>query len=124
MRILCLLAFGCLIGLLVYTYDLKLKTRALEAQAHELGNTLQDEGDLLTLMHAEVSYLGRPENIDAMARKVLAFEPVATAQLVPWKAIQNDAATAWRPETLPVDRKEGIAALIERSTGHVATMAR
>ena len=69
MRTLCLLAFGIFVGLFAYTYNLKLKTRALEAEARELVNTLQDEGDFLALMRAEVSYLSRPERIEDMARK-------------------------------------------------------
>ena len=89
MRTLCLLAFGIFVGLFAYTYNLKLKTRALEAEAHELVNTLQDEGDFLALMRAEVSYLSRPERIEDMARKTLKLEPIASTQLVPWSAVRR-----------------------------------
>lgn len=123
MRSLCLLAFGCLAGLIVYTSDLKIKTRALEAQARELGAALQDEGDFLALMRAEVSYVGRPERIEEMARTLLKMEPVSNAQLVPWSAITPEPSQQWQPQIADTGRKEGIAALIERSVGHVASQA-
>ena len=94
MRTLCLLAFGIFVGLFAYTYNLKLKTRALEAEARELVNALQDEGDFLALMRAEVSYLSRPERIEDMARKTLKLEPSAN-QDTPW--------SAGRPVLLGVD---------------------
>ncbi len=120
MRSLCLLAFGCLVGLLLYTYDLKFKTRALETEARELAVTLQDESDFLALMRAEVSYLSRPERIEEMARKTLKLEPIASAQLVPWSAVVADSSATWQPQT---QRKDGIAALIEKAAVPVATHA-
>ena len=77
MRSLCLLAFGCLAGLLLYTYDLKFKTRQLEARAQTLVNELQDESDFVALMRAEAGYLARPERIEDMARRDLKLEPIA-----------------------------------------------
>jgi hypothetical protein len=114
MRSLCLVAFGCLVGLLVYTYNLKLKTRALEGVARDLVTTLQDEGDFLALMRAEVSYLSRPERIDDMARKTLKLEPIASGQLVPWSAVVADSSAAWPHQAGQTPRKDGIAALIEK----------
>jgi hypothetical protein len=117
MRSLCLSAFGCLVGLLIYTYDLKIKTRALEARAHELTVALQDEGDFLALMRAELSYLSRPARIEELARKTLKLEPLSSAQLVPWSAIASSGAPRWQTEVTPTGRPEGIAALIARTTG-------
>ena len=117
MRSLCFLAFGCLVGLIVYTLDLKIKTRALEAKAHELTAALQDESDFLALMRAEVSYAGRPERIEEMARNTLKMEPVSNAQIVPWSAVASEQGRQWQPR-VQAARKEGIAALIERSVGH------
>ncbi len=115
MRTLCLLAFGCLVGLFAYTYNLKLKTRALETEARELVTALQDEGDFLALMRAEVSHLSRPERIDEMARKTLKLEPIASTQLVPWSAVVTGAgAVVQNTSGLPA-RKDGIAALIEKA---------
>jgi cell division protein FtsL len=114
MRSFCLLAFGCLVGLFAYTYNLKLTTRALEAEALQLMNALQDESDFLALMRAEVSYLSRPDRIEDMAKKALKLEPIAQAQLVPWSAIaggQEAPAVA----TVQVVRKDGIAALIQKA---------
>ncbi len=121
MRSLCLLAFGCLVGLLVYTYDLKIKTRALEFQAHDLAVALQDEGDFLALMRAEISYLSRPERVEDMARKTLKLEPLASAQLVPWSAITSNGAPEWHTEVTQTGRREGIAALIERTAAQGST---
>jgi cell division protein FtsL len=115
MRSLCLLAFGCFVGLLVYTYDLKLRTRALEAEARDLVNTLQDESDFLALMRAEVSYLSRPERLEELARKTLKLEPVASSQLVPWSAIVTGQSVTWQPQIAQAHRKDGIAALIEKA---------
>src|SRR5215813_14014956 len=115
MRSLCLMAFGCLAGLLLYTYDLKFKTRALEARAQSLVAELQDEGDFLALMRAEVSYLSRPEQIEDLARKNLKLEPITPAQLVSWKAVITGEDPAWHSQPAPAARKDGIGALIEKA---------
>jgi cell division protein FtsL len=115
MRTLCLLAFGIFVGLFAYTYNLKLKTRALEADARELNNALQDEGDFLALMRAEVSYLSRPERIEDMARKTLKLEPITSAQLVSWNAVAPGSSAAAQTSSAAVARKDGIAALIEKA---------
>ncbi len=120
MRTLCLLAFGIFVGLFAYTYNLKLKTRALEAEARELVNTLQDEGDFLALMRAEVSYLSRPERIEDMARKTLKLEPIASTQLVPWSAVAPGSTATVQTSSAPLARKDGIAALIEKASTQTA----
>ncbi|MFY9640887.1 MAG: hypothetical protein WCD20_07760 [Rhodomicrobium sp.] len=117
MRSLCLLAFGCLAGLLLYTYDLKFKTRQLEARAQVLNGELLDESDFLALMRAEDGYLSRPERIEDIARKELKLEPIAPAQLVPWKAVLAGDDQAAQPQA---PRKDGIAALIEKAAGPAA----
>ncbi|MGO9546648.1 MAG: hypothetical protein ACLPPF_17865 [Rhodomicrobium sp.] len=122
MRSLCLMAFGCLAGLLLYTYDLKFKTRQLEAQAQTLANDLQDENDYLALMRAETQKLSNPERIEEMARKQLKLEPMAPAQMIPWRAIL--ASSDWQPRPVPA-RKDGIASLIEKAAGSaVASQSR
>ncbi|MFY9875413.1 MAG: hypothetical protein WAL20_07180, partial [Rhodomicrobium sp.] len=108
------------VGLFAYTYNLKLKTRALEAEAHELVNTLQDEGDFLALMRAEVSYLSRPERIEDMARKTLKLEPIASTQLVPWSAVAPGSTATAQTSSAPLARKDGIAALIEKASTQTA----
>jgi len=120
MRTLCFLAFGIFVGLFAYTYNLKLKTRALEADARELVNALQDEGDFLALMRAEVSYLSRPERIEDMARKTLKLEPITSAQLVPWNAVAPDSPASAQISSVPVARKDGIAALIAKASTQTA----
>jgi cell division protein FtsL len=121
MRTLCLLAFGIFVGLFAYTYNLKLKTRGLETEARELVNALQDEGDFLALMRAEVSYLSRPERIEDMARKTLKLEPIASAQLVPWSAVAPGSSAGAQAWSAPAARKDGIAALIEKAYSQSAT---
>ena len=120
MRTLCLLAFGIFVGLFAYTYNLKLKTRGLETEARELVSALQDEGDFLALMRAEVSYLSRPERIEDMARKTLNLEPIASAQLVPWSSVASGSSAAAQASSETVARKDGIAALIEKASAQIA----
>ncbi len=119
MRTLCLLAFGCLVGLFAYTYNLKLKTRALETEARELVTELQDEGDFLALMRAEVSHLSRPERIDEMARNTLKLEPIASTQLVPWSAVVTGSGAVIQSTSGLSARKDGIAALIEKAANNL-----
>jgi hypothetical protein len=109
------MAFGCLAGLLLYTYDLKFKTRALEARAQSLVAELQDEGDFVALMRAEVNYLSRPEQVEDLARKYLKLEPIAPSQLVSWKAVIAGEDPAWRPQAALPARKDGISVLIEKA---------
>jgi cell division protein FtsL len=123
MRSLCLLATGCLIGLVIYTYDLKIKTRALEAEANSITAALQDENDFLALMRAEISYLSRPERIEEMARNTLKLEPLAAAQLVPWSAVSSAPQSQWQAQIAQTGHKEGIAALIEKTSGENAAPA-
>ncbi len=120
MRTLCLLAFGCFVGLFAYTYTLKLKTRGLEVEARELVNQLQDESDFVALMRAEVSYLSRPERIEDIARKTLKLEPITSAQLVPWNAVVSGSSATAQNSGAPTARKDGIAALIEKASAQAA----
>jgi cell division protein FtsL len=124
MRLLCLLAFGCLVGLVIYTYDLKLRTRALEAQAHDLVVALQDESDFLALMRAEVSYLSRPDRIEQLARSTLKLQPVEPAQVVTWSAIGSPVPGAWQAQALSGPTADGIAALIAKSPALAAPQKR
>jgi cell division protein FtsL len=124
LRSLCLLAFGCLAGLLLYTYDLKFKTRALEARAQNLAAELQDEGDFLALMRAEVNYLSRPEQIEDLARKHLKLEPITPAQVISWKAVISGEDPAWRPQPALPARKDGIGSLIEKAAPAAAPASR
>jgi cell division protein FtsL len=120
MRTLCLLAFGCLVGLFAYTYSLKLKTRALETEALDLVTALQDESDYLALERAEVSYLSRPERIEEIAKKTLKLEPIAPAQLVPWSAVVSGLGAVAQSTGQPARKEDGIAALIEKTSAEAA----
>lgn len=116
MRALCLLAFGCLVGLLLYTYNLKYKTRQLEAQAQALANDLMDETDYVALMRAETGKLSNPGRIEELARRRLKLEPMTPAQTVPWSTV---AGAAPQSEPAP-SRKDAIAALIEKTSAPAA----
>lgn len=122
MRLICLLSFGCLVGLLLYTYDLKFKTRELETRALALASELQDESDYLALMRAETAHLAAPERIEDMAKKQLKFEAVAPGQTVSWKAVLASAEPSWQAQAEPA-RADGIAALAGRSQGPAAAAA-
>jgi cell division protein FtsL len=121
MRSLCLLAFGCLVGLLIYTYDLKIRTRALESEARDLVTALQDESDFLALMRAEVSYLSRPDRIEELARNTLKLQAVDSAQVVPWSAVASPRE-GWQAQTSLGAAKDGIATLIQKSAPQTATL--
>ncbi len=119
MRTLCLVTFGFLVGLVVFNYDLKLQTKALEDQAAKIAGEIQDQSDFVALMRAEVSHLSRPGRIDTMARSILKFEPVSPAQTLPLSAVMPTSGQTWRPEiaqTQSPSRTDGIAALIDRAT--------
>ena len=92
----------------------------VEKKQEWVGGTLQDEGDFLALMRAEVSYLSRPERIEDMARKTLKLEPIASTQLVPWSAVAPGSAATAQTSSAPLVRKDGIAALIEKASTQTA----
>jgi cell division protein FtsL len=124
MRSLSLLAFGCLVGLLLYTYDLKYKTRKLEVRAKDLAAELQDESDFLALMRAEVGYLARPDRIEEMARKQLKLEPISPSQLVSWKTVIASSGADALAQSAASSRKDGIAALIDKAAAPPARASR
>lgn len=118
MRTLCLMTFGVLVGLVIFSYDLKLTAKALDDRTRKLASEIQDESDFLALMRAEVSHLSRPGRIDALARSKLNFEPVTPLQTVPLSVVLPQANKGWQPEIarIPGSRpSDGIAALIDRS---------
>jgi hypothetical protein len=119
MRSLCLLTFGCLVGLIVYNYNLKFETSALRERADKLAADIQDESDFLALMRAEVSHLSRPGRVEQMARAILKFEPITPVQTIPIGAVLPETDKGWRPEMAEAGgsgrRKDGIAALIDRT---------
>jgi cell division protein FtsL len=82
MRLLCLLAFGFLAGLVVLIYDMKFETRRLENRAAELARAIEDERDNVALMRAEWSHVARPERVETLARDILKLEPAKPAQLI------------------------------------------
>ena len=82
MRLLSLLAFGFLAGLVILIYDMKFETRRLEDRAAQLERAIEDEKDNIALMRAEWSHVSRPERIEALARTILKLEPVKAEQLI------------------------------------------
>lgn len=82
MRLLCLLGFGFLAGLVVLIYNMKFETRRLEGQAAQLTRAIEDERDNVALMRAEWSHVARPERVESLAREVLKLEPAKPEQLI------------------------------------------
>lgn len=82
MRLLCLLAFGFLAGLVVLIYSMKFETRRLDDRAAQLQRAIEDEKDNVALMRAEWSYVARPERVETLAREVLKLEPAKPEQLL------------------------------------------
>jgi hypothetical protein len=81
-RLLSLLVFGFLAGLIVLTYNMKFETRRLEARAAELGRAIEDEKDNVALMRAEWSRVTAPERIEKLARDILPLQSVKSTQLI------------------------------------------
>lgn len=81
-RLLSLLAFGFLTGLVVLIYDMKYQTRQLEARAAELERSISEENDNLALMRTEWSHVTSPDRVEALARKMLELQPAKPEQLI------------------------------------------
>ncbi len=82
MRLLSLLAFGFLIGIIILIYNMKFETRRLEERAAQLERAIAEEKDNVALMRAEWSHVTRPERIEKLAREVLDLEPAKPEQLI------------------------------------------
>jgi cell division protein FtsL len=82
LRLLSLLTFGFLAGLVILTYDMKFETRRLEARASQLMRAIEEEKDNVALMRAEWSHVTRPERVEKLARETLKLTPVKSTQLV------------------------------------------
>ncbi len=81
-RLLSLLAFGFLAGLVILIYDMKFETRRLENRAAQLERAIEDEKDNVALMRAEWSHVTRPERVEKLSREILNLVPVKSSQLV------------------------------------------
>lgn len=108
MRIVGLLAFGFLAGLIVLIYNMKYETRRLEAKAQQLARAIEDEKDNVALMRAEWSHVARPERIEKLAREILDLQPIKTGQVIRYddfrevlarRPVPEDAGgdAGWRP---------------------------
>jgi cell division protein FtsL len=99
LRLLSLLAFGFLAGLVILIYDMKYQTRRLESQASTLARAIEDEKDNVALMRAEWSHVTRPERIETLARDVLKLEPAKPEQLLNHRDFMETLAR--RPSPAP-----------------------
>ena len=82
MRLLSLLAFGFLAGLIILIYDMKIETRALDDRAVQLARAIEDEKDNVALMRAEWSHVTSPDRVEQLAREVLDLGPAKPDQLM------------------------------------------
>jgi hypothetical protein len=81
-RLLSLLAFGFLAGLVILIYDMKFETRRLETRAAQLTRAIEDEKDNVALMRAEWSHVTAPDRIERLALEILPLQPVKSTQLI------------------------------------------
>lgn len=106
MRLLSLLAFGFLAGLVILIYQMKFETRRLENQAADLVRAIEDERDNVALMKAEWGHVTRPDRVEKLARDILHLEPAKGDQLIYQRDFlellarrpvpPQDGASAWR----------------------------
>lgn len=81
-RLLSLLAFGFLAGLVILIYDMKFETRRLENRAAQIVRAIEDEKDNVALMRAEWSHVTRPERVEKLTREILNLVPVKSSQVI------------------------------------------
>ena len=120
MRLLCLLAFGFLAGLVVLIYNMKFETRRLEDRAAQLERAIEDEKDNVALMHAEWSHVSRPERVETLARDVLKLEPAKPEQLINHRDFMEVLARRPMPSAAPGGSgqlRDDIGALIRSGVG-------
>lgn len=119
MRLLCLLAFGFLAGLVVLIYNMKFETRRLEAQAAQLERAIEDEKDNVALMRAEWSHVSRPEQVERLAREVLKLEPAKPEQLINHRDFMDVLARRPAPDAAAGgwQARDDIGALIRNGVG-------
>lgn len=120
LRMMSLLAFGFLAGLVILIYDMKFETRRLEAKAQQLTRAIEDEKDNIALMRAEWSHVARPEQVEKLARELLQLEPVKSVQIINYRDFLDVLArrpapsagrdNGWQP-------RDEIGALIRESGG-------
>ncbi len=128
MRLLSLLAFGFLAGLVILIYDMKFETRRLEGQAAQLERAIEDEKDNVALMRAEWGHVTRPERIETLAREVLKLEPAKSDQLLNHRDFMDVLARRPIPSAEGAQgwqAKDEIGALIRggRGDGHAPRTA-
>lgn len=120
MRLLCLLAFGFLAGLVVLIYNMKFETRRLEAEAAQLERSIEDEKDNVALMHAEWSHVSRPDQVERLAREVLKLEPAKPEQLINHRDFMDVLAHRPVPDAAAAggwQARDDIGALIRNGAG-------
>lgn len=120
MRLICLLAFGFLAGLVVLIYNMKFETHRLEDRAAQLERAIEDEKDNVALMHAEWSHVANPERVETLARDVLQLEPAKPEQLINHRDFMD--LLARRPVPAAPDAggwqaRDDIGALIRNGAG-------
>jgi hypothetical protein len=128
LRLMSLLAFGFLSGLVILIYDMKFETRRLEARAQQLQRAIEDEKDNVALMRAEWSHVARPERVEQLTHETLPdLQPVKAAQIVNQQDFLASLARRPAPAAGAVDQgwqpRDEIGALI-RDTGEAANARR
>jgi len=71
----------------VYLYNVKYEVAAYRVQVKILEHQLIAEREAINDLHAEWSYLNRPERLKVLARRYLELEPVNAQQIVTMESL-------------------------------------
>lgn len=91
MRLINLIAFGTMVGLLCLIYQLKFETRQLEGKTQELRRLIAEEKDTLGVLRAEWTYLTRPSRLEKLALEKLNLRPLKPEQVVRYEEFAHEA---------------------------------
>jgi cell division protein FtsL len=90
-RILNVLAIGCLIASAIYAYSIKYETVFHAEKIAKLKHEIRREQDGINMLRAEWAHLIRPERLQALAEKFLGLQPMSLSQIVKAEALPDRA---------------------------------
>ena len=115
-RTLTVLALGLTAAMSFGLYQLSYAVQRLEDELEDLNRVLAQDRENIAVLHAEWSYLARPEALQDRARRHLALAPLEARQIVtlgelPTKQerLKTDDASLWRDGAAPKPRAKPVA---------------
>ena len=84
MRIVNMILACTLVGLLLLNYGLKHEVREMEREAGAKARMIAENTAALGVLRAELSYLSRPERLEALARGPLGLRSPSPEQVIPY----------------------------------------